>query len=546
MSSSSSLLASSLIPNFLKKKSKSALALEASIPDMGEVAVENRTSALPENWHRGAFMQVFVRSYQDSTGNGFGDIRGLISRLDYLHDLGVSGIWLMPIMACADRDHGYAVVDYRSVDPAYGTLADMDDLIREAHARGIGIILDYVPNHSSARHPAFLSARKGKSAPYRDWYVWEEKMPQGWEIYNQNPWYQTGDGCYFAGFWEGMPDYNWHNPEVERFHHNNLRFWLNRGIDGFRFDAVGNLVENGPDKWEAQPENFDIMERMNAVVHAYDNRFMVCEIPRDPYSARSLEACKHTFAFGHQHNILSASKGDTDALQQVADRFGEAPSTLATFLSNHDWFGGRRVYDQLDGDVLAMKLAAAVYMLQPGVPFIYYGEEVGMSGGRGLPEDPSLRTPMSWGVGKGGFTRAKSYRPHAHNHKSHNVYSQHSDPHSLLTHYKWLLRLRRDWRALREGLYEGVQSDGDGALAFRRTCSSANGDAEVVQVVVNVSNKERSVDLGQLPASSELRALCHRRHVGPLHTDSNGHARAVVAARSVMVWGLKYCKKILL
>ena len=159
--------------------------------DLSPVPAALSAVALPKHWQHGAFIEIFVRAYQDSDGDGVGDLRGLVSRLDYLKQLGVRGIWLMPIQKSADGDHGYATADFRAVEPAYGTLADFDTLLREAGRRGIGVIIDYVINHAAASHPLFVAARSDPASPWRDWFVWSDEPPQGWDIWGKNPWYGT-------------------------------------------------------------------------------------------------------------------------------------------------------------------------------------------------------------------------------------------------------------------------------------------------------------------------------------------------------------------
>ena len=186
----------------------------------------------------GTFMQIYVRGYKDSDGDGKGDLKGLISQLDYLQDLGVQGLWLMPVTQSEDRDHGYAVKNYRSIDTDYGSLADMAQLLMQAHQRGIGVILDHVINHASSQHPLFLNAASSKLNPQRNYFVWQDTLPSAWRVWDQNPWHSSANGHYFAPFWSGMPDFNWKSAQVKTFHHDNLRFWLNQGVDGFRFDLA--------------------------------------------------------------------------------------------------------------------------------------------------------------------------------------------------------------------------------------------------------------------------------------------------------------------
>ena len=288
------------------------------------VAAADPGSTLPAGWHQGAFMEIFVRSYKDSNGDGIGDLRGLIGQLDYLRDLGITGLWLMPVTQSQDRDHGYAVSDYRAIEAQYGSLADFDELLRQAHARGIGIVIDYVFNHSAAQNPLFVQSRSGASNAYRDWYLWTGLKPGGWSIYGNDPWRGSTGNYYFAPFWDQMPDWNLRNASVVAYHHDNLRFWLNRGVDGFRFDAVGNLVENGASAWENQPENFALLRNVRNLMNGYTQRFLVCEGPSDPFGYTA--ACGSAFAFNNTGNLIAAAKGDAAAMARVATACASARS----------------------------------------------------------------------------------------------------------------------------------------------------------------------------------------------------------------------------
>ena len=200
-------------------------ALQAQAPlDLSPVPTQVAPSPLPEGWQHGAFMEIFVRSWRDSDGDGMGDLKGLTQSLDHLQKLGIRGLWLMPITRSADGDHGYATADYRSIEPAYGTLADFDELIREAHARGIGVIMDYVVNHSADTHPAFVQSVREPQGPYRAWYEWRQEHPQGWDIWGRDPWIRTPAGSYLATFGAPMPDFNLRHPPVVAYHQDSLRF----------------------------------------------------------------------------------------------------------------------------------------------------------------------------------------------------------------------------------------------------------------------------------------------------------------------------------
>jgi alpha-amylase len=425
-------------------------------------------SALAEHWHRGVFMEIFVRAWKDGNGDGIGDLRGLIDTLPYLQRLGVRGLWLMPIHPSEDGDHGYAVTDYRGIHPDYGTLADFDELLQQAHARGIGIVLDYVINHSAAAHPLFQSSRQSGRSPHRDWYLWQSRHPAGWRIYDNDPWKRDGEASYFAAFSPHMPDFNWRHPAVQAWHHDNLRFWLNRGVDGFRFDAVGHLVENGPYAWDCQPENHDIMARIRALLDGYERRFMVCEVPGDPQGfARSSGSA---FAFDLSPHLIALARGDEAATAAAAAYFETAPCALSTLLSNHDSFAGARVADQLQGHTAQMRVAAAALMTLPGTPFIYYGEPVGMAGHRSLPADPALRTPMSWTDCPltAGFSTGRPFRALSPNAGTHHVAQQLDAPDSLHRFYERLIALRHGRPSLMRGDYRVLAVQGS-AWAFART-----------------------------------------------------------------------------
>jgi glycosidase len=499
--------------------------------DVSSVAAADPGSALPARWHQGAFMQIFVRSYKDSDGDGIGDLRGLTGQLDYLRDLGVTGLWLMPVSESQDRDHGYAVKDYRAIEPAYGSLADFDELLRQAHARGIGVILDYVLNHSAAENPLFVNARSASSGAYRDWYVWAGLKPTGWSIYGGDPWRGSTGNFYFAPFWDQMPDWNLTLPRVVAYHHDNLRFWLNRGVDGFRFDAVGNLVENGAGSWENQPQNYALLRDARSLVAGYAQRFMVCEGPSDPFGYA--QACGSAFAFNHTRNLFGAARGDPIAVRAVADFHKSAPAGLATMLANHDSFAGDRVFNQLAGNLAQYRLAAATYLLQPGTPFVYYGEEIGMA--RGTPGgDPGLRTPMSWtgSTATAGFTAGTPYRSLSTNVATQNVAAQQADPGSLLAFYKAMLGLRKSRASVAAGSYDNVAASGT-LLAFERRLG-----AERTLVVMNYGGTPVDAALAGLGAGAVADSL-HPAGGAGFTADPGGAFTLPMGAQSVRVFALR-------
>ena len=501
------------------------------IPDVDRsgVAVHDPGSPLPASWVEGPIAQIYVRGYLDSDGDGTGDLDGVTRKLDYLHALGVSGIWLMPIMASQDHDHGYAVTDYRSIEPAYGSLESFDRLIAEAHARGIGVILDYVMNHSAAQNPLFVRSRMSPTAPLRDWYVWADSHPGGWNIYGNDPWHPAGNGWYFAGFWDQMPDFNLRNPAVVEYHHDNLRFWLNRGVDGFRFDATANLIENGPQAWENQPEDRAVMHDVRSLLDGYTRRWMVCEAPPDPFGFASAQACGSAFGFGHQTDLINASRGDESAIAAVASYFTTAPPGIATLLANHDSFAGDRVWEQVGGDLVRYRLAAATYLLQPGVPFIYYGEEIGMARAADAGGDPGLRAPMSWTAGAfAGFSAHLPFRANATNYRTANVADEDADPGSLLNFYRAMIALRRTHPSLAHGDYAGHARAG--LLWFSR-----HAPGETSLVAINDGAVADQAQFSGLPAARAAVAAYPPGATAPT-TDAGGALVIDVPPRSIAVF----------
>ena len=510
----------------------SATATPLPTPDISPVAVGTRASALAAGWQHGPFMEIYVRGYQDSDGDGIGDLRGLTQRLDYLAELGIRGIWLMPITRSQDHDHGYAVSDYRNVEPEFGTLADFDALIAAAHARGIAIIIDYVLNHSAAQHPLFINSSADATNPYRDWYVWSESVQSGWRIFNKNPWVPTAHGAYLSQFSSTMPDFNLRNPAVLAFHENNLRFWLNRGVDGFRFDAVAHLVENGPDAWYNQPENVTVVARLRRVLRDYDQRYLVCEATDNAVAWAAEGACGAAFAFGHQGDIVAAARNQASGIQAVAQYFGTAPPSMATMISNHDLFAGERLWDQVGGNLAQYRLAAATYLLQPGTPFIYYGEEIGLSAASGLTGDAKVRVPMSWSpdAANAGFTSAaQPFRRMAANAPAQNVASQRGDPNSLLASYRQLIALRNQHPSLAQGTYIAPAVQGS-VLSFQRW-----SDAERTLVILNYGTAPATVAVGGLGANTRWGALLPGGNT-EASADAVGQVQLTLPAQSVQIY----------
>lgn len=477
---------------------------QAGTIDVSPVAPSNTASALPKDWNKtAAFMEIFVRSYKDSNGDGIGDFKGLTQQLDYLQGLGVTGIWLMPIGPSQDHDHGYAQNDYRAIDPDYGTMADFDQFLAEAHKRGIGVIMDYVINHAGSGNPIFREAAASKASPYRDWFVFADKNP-GWYdkkmrgvsgAYWNDPWKPAskevpgGQGLYYGVFSDTMPDWNLRNPKVVEYLSDTMRFWMNKGVDGFRFDAVTMLYEDGNKSYFNNPKNPELVGTFRAVLDAYDNRYLICEVSEgaDLY----VKACS-AFAYGTQGFIIDSAKKGVVEAGLIKQLNNPNRDIMPLALQSHDAYVGDRLINQFGVNGTAnYRVAAAVSILASSTPFAYYGEEIGMSNG-GVFNDPGIRSPMSW-TGEprtAGFTTSKPYRDVAINVETMNVADQAGDPDSMLAWYTALYNVRKAHPVIATGAFKLLTKAGDPVLAFSRT--GANDQAIVA---FNVSDKPQDVTL---------------------------------------------------
>jgi maltose alpha-D-glucosyltransferase/alpha-amylase len=503
--------------------------------DISAVPVERTTSPLPASWAKSAtFMEIFVRSYQDSDGHGIGDLKGLVSRLDYLRDLGVTGLWLMPIGPSADHDHGYAQEDYRSIAPEYGTMADFELLLSEAHKRGIGVIIDFVVNHSANTNPLFLEAAASRASPYRDWYVFADKDPH-WGLKN-NPWRvsASGDSVYYAVFSKAMPDWNLRNPRVIAYLEDSMRFWMNKGVDGFRLDAVTMLLEDGPSSYFNNPGNANIVAQLRDTVKAYDNRYLICEVSEHP--ELYVGACDHVFAFGTQkfiHDSVMRGKIEPGLIAQLHRPDGDQMSLT---LQSHDSYVGDRLMNQFgDAHEERYRTAAAIAILASATPFSYYGEEIGMDS-NGLNGDPGLRAPMSW-TGEApaaGFSTAPPYRALALNAKTHNVAAESGAANALLEFYRALYHVRLTHPALATGSLRVLSRSGDPLLIFSRSSSD-----ETLYVAINVSDTLQTATIATGKRNRQFRqaiALPGEPVDTQTSTDSQGYLRVRLQKNSPAVF----------
>jgi alpha-glucosidase len=488
-----------------------------------------------EWWRDAVIYQIYPRSFADSDGDGIGDLPGILGRLDYLNDgtpasLGVDAIWLSPFYPSPQADFGYDVSDHMAVDPRYGTLEDFDKLLSEAHARGVRIIVDLVMNHTSHEHAWFVESRSSRKSFKRDWYIWAEAgedggPPNNWlSAFEASgsawTWDETSKQYYLHSFTPEQPDLNWRTPGVRAAMEEVWRFWLDRGVDGFRVDVAHRFLkdpqlrDNPPELADArrhvshpwlrqrqldQPEVHDALRELREVLDSYGDRFALGEVPISddkrlvPYIGQDELQTAFHISFWEQ-------PWDGSAFQETVDGLAEllGPEGLPTYaLATHDIsrtvtrYGGRR----------RARVAAMMLLTLRGVVCIYYGEEVGMADADPPPDQAQdvdgrdgTRIPMQWDETGSAFTTGEPWLPFGSDLADVNVMAQHDDPGSLLNLYRRLVWYRRGSDALRRGAYHSVQSSDDSFL-FRRWT-----DDEQLLVALNFSAEPSEVDVPGLPA----------------------------------------------
>ncbi len=494
-------------------------------------------------WQRGVIYQIYPRSFRDANADGIGDLPGITEKLDYCAGLDIDAVWLSPIYPSPMADFGYDVADYTAVDPMFGTLDDFDTLIERTSQRGMKIILDFVPNHTSNQHPWFTAARSSRDNPKRDWYLWRDPAadggpPNNWlSNFGGSAWEWDSDTqqYYYHSFLKEQPDLNWRNPEVVAAMHEVLRFWLRRGVAGFRVDVLWLLIKD--DQWRDnppnpdytpgmplfhsqlpvyttdRPENQEVVAGLRAVVDEFDDRVLIGEIylPLNrlvAYYGKNLTGVQLPFNF----QLLQAP-WDARNIADLIDRYesslpaGGWPNWV---LGNHD---NPRIASKVGA--AQARVAALLLLTLRGTPTLYYGDEIGMQNvtipadriqdpleknvpGKGLGRDPS-RTPMQWdGSPHAGFGAHEPWLPIAPDFAQVNVAVENDDPASILSLYRRLLRLRRQHAALSVGGYQAIAARG-AVLAYVR-----HRDGERLLVVAN---------LGTEPAEFGLQSMGTRHDV---------------------------------
>lgn len=478
------------------------------------------------------FYEVFVRSFYDSDGDGIGDLRGLMQKLDYLNDgdpetaddLGVGGIWMMPVNPSPSY-HGYDVTDYRSINPDYGTLEDMQELIQAAHKRGLKVIMDLVVNHTSKEHPWFVESAKNKDSKYRSFYVWAEDQNRpvnGTSAAGSgNPWHSLLGSHYMGTFWDGMPDLNFDNPEVRAEMEDIGKFWLAQGVDGFRLDAAKHIYEDLlSDKSAATTaKNVAWWQEFRKVMNEVNpDAYIVGEVWEN--SAVSVgayldHAFDSGFNFGLAETLLNSARTEKDSgaaftLERTYKLYSQISGgsfTDATFLTNHDQ---NRVMSQLGNNPDHARMAAAMLLTLPGNPFIYYGEEIGMLGQK---PDEGIREPMQWSA-EGRSTGMTTWEQSSNNagNTGGDVESQLHSNHSLLDWYRRLIAIRNEIPALQNGGIRDFASGNDGVMAFERITAdqqvlvalNLTSEAQVITLHKGADEYTYSNILKTVPANAEM------------------------------------------
>jgi alpha-glucosidase len=486
-------------------------------------------------WQRGIIYQIYPRSFMDSNGDGTGDLPGITARLDYLARLGVDAIWISPIFPSPMADFGYDVADYTDVDPLFGTLDDLDRLVEAAHQRGMRVLLDYVPNHTSEQHQWFVESRTSRDNSRRDWYIWRDPRPDGgppnnWlSVFGGSAWQldATTSQYYYHAYLKEQPDLNWRNPAAHAAMLDVLRFWLERGIDGFRIDALRQVIKDdqfrddpldpawteGKDPYLSRvhlystdrPELMDIVHEFRELADSYRDRVMIGELylPIErlmAYYGADGRGLQLPFNF---HLILTAWGARRVAgLVEAYEAALPANAWPNWVLGNHDQ---PRVATRVGA--AQARVAAMLLLTLRGTPTVYQGEEIGMHNveippesiadpvahrlpGLGLGRDPE-RTPMQWDAGEfAGFSSVRPWLPLADDFVVENVAVQEKDPWSMLSLYRRLIELRRASPALSVGSYRQEYVDDD-LFIFSRESSDSR-----VFVALNFSHSQRSLPPG--------------------------------------------------
>lgn len=511
-------------------------------------------------WRDGVIYQIYPRSFMDSTGDGIGDLSGITTKLDYLEDLGIDAIWLSPVYPSPDIDFGYDISDYRDIDQKFGGMSAFDEFLEQAHDRKIRVVMDLVLNHTSDQHHWFQQSRSSKNNEYRDWYIWKgknsaNKKPNNWQSRFGGSgweWDPLTEEFYFHMFAKEQPDLNWRNPKVQIEILDMIKFWLDKGVDGFRLDVFNayfkdmkfrnNPFQPGLAKFDQQkhihdidqPEMLDFLKNFRELLDSYPERYSVGETFLGNFQTASRymgdEALHAAFEFSFLNSRFRPS-ALYRAIHQWENELSQKgwPSYV---LNNHDVIRSATRYTRSEEDDRLKVLAALILTLR-GTPFLYYGEEIGM---RDVPVlkksdvlDPvgrkfwpfykgrdGCRSPMQWNGDKfAGFSTQKPWLPVHGNYLWRNVEAQEKDENSLLIFYKRLLHLRKSNPVLQNGMYIPLTYDPQKLLAYIR-----QNNQQTALIALNFSKKEVGLVLSsQLLREDWILLISNKRDSLPLIND---------------------------
>jgi maltose alpha-D-glucosyltransferase/alpha-amylase len=495
-----------------------------------------------------------VRAFYDSNGDGHGDIKGLTQKLDYLQELGVDCLWLMPIYPSPLKDDGYDIADYYNIAKTFGTLDDFKELLDTAHQRGLRIIMDLVLNHTSDAHSWFQASRADRNSSYRDYYVWsdtDQKYREARIIFlDTEPsnwtWDEKAGQYFWHRFYSSQPDLNYDSPKVQEEMLKVAGFWLDLGIDGFRADAVPYLFEREGTSCENLPETHAYLKRLRAYIDDhYPNRILLCEANQWPQDVRPYFGEGDEFHMGFHFPIMprifmALKKGRVDDMIEILNRTPPIPEECqwCIFLRNHDeltlemvtpeerqWMWEqyapeprmklnlgirRRLAPLLDNDRRKIELAHSLLFTLPGSPILYYGDEIGIGDNIWLEDRNGVRTPMQWETGDtAGFSKApvdELYAPpimdEAYSSQQVNVASQRADPHSLWNTIRHMITLRRNHHEFGRGDFNWLNIENLSIAAFERTYQGRS-----IIAIHNLSNMNQMFTLANKNSANELTDL---------------------------------------
>lgn len=505
-------------------------------------------------WYKDAVIyQVHVKSYFDSNNDGIGDFPGLIAKLDYIADLGVNTIWLLPFYPSPRRDDGYDIAEYRGVHSDYGTMADAKRFIAEAHKRGLRVITELVINHTSDQHPWFQRARKAKpGSAARDFYVWsdDDQKYDGTRIIfldtekSNWTWDPVAGQYFWHRFYSHQPDLNFDNPQVMKAVLSVMRYWLDMGIDGLRLDAIPYLIERDGTNNENLPETHDVLKQIRAEIDAnYPDRMLLAEANQWPEDTQLYfgdkkgddgDECHMAFHFPLMPRMYMAlAQEDRFPITDILRQTPEIPANCqwAIFLRNHDeltlemvtdkerdylwnYYAAdrrarinlgirRRLAPLMERDRRRIELLNSLLLSMPGTPTLYYGDEIGMGDNIYLGDRDGVRTPMQWSIDRnGGFSRADPaslvlppIMDPQYGYQSVNVETQTQDPHSLLNWTRRMLAVRKQSKAFGRGSLKMLSPSNRRILAYTREYAGADGKNEIILCVANVSRSAQAAEL---------------------------------------------------